>query len=462
MTGMIGFRRTSEDPAPARATPAADPGQRLEGRVRLRTLVWIRWMAVAGQTVSLVFVYYGLGFELPIGPAMAVVAASVLLNIVVSLKRSSAAIRLSDRNAALFLAYDIIQLAALLYLTGGLKNPFAILFLAPVAISATILSLRSTQWLGLLAVASVSLLALIHLPLPWREGDLALPDLYIAGRWVALVLGTIFIAAYAWRVAAETKRMSDALAATQMALAREQQLSALGALAAATAHELGTPLGTIAVVAKELSREFPEDSPLAEDVALLSSQAARCREILAQLSRRPTGEDDSVYGILPISALVETAAMPYRREGVSLEIVSKGDDTGGTPEPKVLRSPEIIHGLGNLVENAVDFAHSTAVVEVAWSADKVHVEVIDDGDGFAADILDALGEPYVTSRAEQDGMGLGVFIAKTLLARTGAKVRFANLPGGGAAVAIVWPRGILEAPEAVPREVPSQRDRSAA
>jgi two-component system sensor histidine kinase RegB len=430
------------------------------GRVRLRTLVLIRWVAVAGQSVALIVVFYGLGFPLPIVPALALVAVSALFNVAMS-SRGSASTQLSDRGAACHLAYDILQFTGLLFLTGGLHNPFSLLFLAPMTISATVLSLRSTLWLGLLAVACVSLLAHFYLPLPWREGGHPLSPLYIAGIWFALVIGMTFISAYAWRLVAEAQRMSDALVATRMALAYEQRRSALHALAAATAHELGTPLGTIAVVAKELSREVPEDSPLAEDVALLSSQAARCREILARLGHRPDDEGDNAFAILPLAALVATAAAPYRRKGIDLEIVSKDDTAAGggrDRQPMVKRTPEIIHGLGNLIENAVDFARSAVRLEIAWNAREIRVEVLDDGPGMPTAILGTLGEPYITTRAKSGGMGLGVFIAKTLLERTGADLRFVNRPGGGVKVAIIWPHGILEPSDETPQEASENRD----
>ena len=253
-----------------------------DGRVRLRTLVLIRWIAVIGQLLALLFVQFGLAFRVPLAAGLAVVGVSVLLNLVLTLIYPASA-RLSDRGAAAYLAFDIVQLAVLLGLTGGLENPFALLILVPVTISATILSLLSTGALGLVVLICVAALDFRHLPLPWGAQALTLPGLYVAGTAAALLLGTAFIATYVWQVAAEARRMTDALAATQMALAREQQLSALGGLAAAAAHELGTPLGTITLVAKELSREVTAGSPLAEDVALLSSQAERCREILTRL-----------------------------------------------------------------------------------------------------------------------------------------------------------------------------------
>ena len=430
---------TSPPPTAASAPPSPRLGG--AGRVRLQTLVLIRWVAVAGQALTLLLVYYGLDFRFALGAALAVVGISALLNLGVFLL-FPASTRLSDRQAAGYLVFDLLQLAALLYLTGGLENPFSLLMLVPVTISATILSRASTVTIGLLGVGLLSALAFVHAPLPWSDSGLNLPLLYQFGAWTALVLGTGFMAVYASQVAAEARRMSDALAATQMALAREQQLSALGGLAAAAAHELGTPLGTIAVVAKELSREIPPDSPHAEDVGLIASQAQRCREILARLSIRPEREEGGdAFSFLPLSGLVEAAAAPYGRTGIAVGVALR---TAGA-QPVVARSPEIIHGLGNLIENAVDFAGSRVELGIAWSDEEVSVEILDDGPGINVDILSALGEPYTTSRPG-DGMGLGVFIAKTLLEHTGASVRFGNRPGGGARVAIVWPRAILERP----------------
>ncbi|MCW5752357.1 MAG: ActS/PrrB/RegB family redox-sensitive histidine kinase, partial [Alphaproteobacteria bacterium] len=280
------------------------PGAGRVGRLRLRTLVTIRWIALVGQALALLFVHFGLGFQVPLTPALLIVACYLAFNLAIFLIYPSAH-RLDDRSAASQLALDVLQLALLLFLTGGLKNPFALLLLVPVTISATILSLVSTVGLALLVLALVTLLAFLHLPLPWGEPGIMLPDLYVAGTWTALVLGMGFVAIYAWQVAAEARRMADALAATQLVLAREQQLSALGGLAAAAAHELGTPLGTIVLVAKELLRELPPGSPFVEDVRLLSSQAERCREILAQLSQRRPVEDQAAIARLPIGALVE-------------------------------------------------------------------------------------------------------------------------------------------------------------
>lgn len=426
--------------------PDSGPPTAAQGRVRLQTLVLIRWVALAGQTAAIVFVHLGLGYPMPFVLALAAVAASVALNIFLTL-RYPPTTRLSDAQAAIYLAYDTVQLGVLLFLTGGVQNPFAILVLVPVTICASILSLRATVSLVLLAIAALSLIANYHLPLPWSMPGFALPPLYVTGMWIALALGAVFVTIYAWRVAAESRRMSDALAETQMALAKEQRLSALGTLAAAAAHELGTPLGTITVVAKELSRELPATGAVADDVRLLIAETQRCRDILAQLSRRPEGERDPHLHRLPAPALLDTIAAPHRRrEGVVVTVeTAPGRGLDGTTPPVLPHVPEIAHGLGNLVENAVDFARSRVTITVAWTAAELSIVLADDGPGFAQNILGELGEPYISSRSESgDGMGLGVFIAKTLLERTGARVSFANRREGGAQVAVTWPRSALD------------------
>ena len=412
------------------------------GRISLRTLVPIRWVAIAGQASTVLIVHYGLGYRLPLLPALGVVAGSVLLNVVLILLRQAAA-RLGERDAALCLGYDILQLAILLYLTGGLQNPFSTLILAPVTVAATILSRRPVIALSVLAVAAISVLALWHMPLPWRTEPLVFPPELILGIWVALVLATVFIGGYTWSVAQEARRLRDAVTATQLALAREQRISAVGALAAAAAHELGSPLATIAVVAKELAHDLPEDSPHAEDAALLLSQSERCRRILAELARQPEHDGGSPYTRLPISALVETAGAQHQHDGVKLIFATAGQP--GPEEPLVRRSPEIMHGLNNLIQNAVQFARREVSVTTFWDKAAVTVEIADDGPGFPMHLLGRLGEPYISTRAgAADHMGLGIFIAQSLLERSGARLVFDNLPEGGAHVAISWNRANLE------------------
>lgn len=423
-------------------------------RISLRRLVLIRWVAIAGQAVTLLVVHYAFDFHVPLAAAFLVVGCSVLLNLFVTLFRR-AATRLGEREAAIFLGYDLLQLSVLLYLTGGLQNPFAILIVAPVTVAATVLSLRPVIGLALFAIAVITLLALWHVPLPWRGELLVFPFQLVLGLWTALVLATVFIGGYTWSVAEEARRLRDAVAATQLALAREQRVSAVGALAAAAAHELGSPLATIAVVAKELVHELPADSPHVEDAQLLLSQSERCRQILAQLAQRPDEEGASPYTRLPVSALVEAAGTLYHDPRVRLIFATTGEPAAD--EPLVRRSPEIMHGLHNLIQNAVQFARREVSVTTHWDRAAVSVEVADDGPGFPANLLGRLGEPYLSTRAgAENHMGLGIFIAQSLLERSGADLTFDNLAEGGAHVVILWKRANLEAearPDAAAPEV---------
>jgi two-component system sensor histidine kinase RegB len=427
------------------------------GRVRLRTLSNLRWLAIAGQSATLFLVHFGLNYKLPFIECMVAIAMSALLNVGLAVLYP-ATHRLTNREATFYLAYDIVQLAALLYLTGGIANPFALMFLAPVVIAASTLDLGNTLILAGLAFVSVSVIAVEHAPLPWAANEpLPLPPLYLVGIWASLVIGIGFMSIYAWRIASESARMQAGLSATQLALAREHRLASLGALATAAAHELGTPLGTIAVVARELERALPPDSPEAEDVRLLRAQAERCRGILTRLAR----PEESALGAadrLPLGALLDEIANEYR--GGDIEIVVEFDP-GGDTEPKVWRVPELIHGLGNIVANAADFASGRVLITARWTVVDLRLSVEDDGPGFAPEILERIGEPYVTSRpgsyalgdtqlspsdafTGQQGMGLGFFIAKTLIERTGGSVRARNLQDGGARVALRWPRGAID------------------
>jgi two-component system sensor histidine kinase RegB len=436
---------TASSPAPAAATPGA--ALPLRSGVRLRALVLIRWAAVAGQLLTAAVVHWGLGFTLPVLAVGGAIALSALLNLTVSLGRPASA-RIDDREATVFLAFDILQLAVLLYLTGGLVNPFVLLLLAPVAIGATILSLASNIALSLLTIASIALLGIFHQPLPWRGPPPDLPEIYRAGVWAGLTLTTLLITLYGWRLAEEARQMADALAAAQAALAREQRLSALGALAAAAAHELGSPLSTIAVVTKEMLREVETDDPLREDVELLSAESDRCRAILARLSVDPAGDVSDAYTLVPLPALIEAAAQSYRRDSIAI-VFESGPIGEGAPAtaPIQVRSPEIMQGIGNIVQNAVSFARREILIATRWTSEWSEVEVSDDGPGFSQALLDELGTPFISTRQGEEGhMGLGVFIAKTLLERTGATVIFGNRQaGGGAAVSVRWPNPVFKA-----------------
>lgn len=417
--------------------------------VRLDTLVRLRWLAVIGQSTAVLVVYVGLDFPLPVWACLAVIALSAWLNIALRL-RFHLTQRLEPDRAAWLLAFDIAELAVLIFLTGGLQNPFAFLFLGPVLLSATALPPRYTIMLGAFAVACATVLVFVHYPLPWdNEDPLQLPPIYMMGVWLSILLAIGFIGVYAWQITEESRQLADALAATELVLTREQHLSQLDGLAAAAAHELGTPLSTISVIAKELENAIPADAPHGEDVRLLRSQATRCRDILAKLTELSSSGEP--FDRTPLTSLIEEVVAPHRNFGVAID-VTVPDDRGG--EPVGARNPAILYGLGNLLENAVDFAREHVDVVAQWDDETIEVAISDDGPGFAPDILDRIGEPYVTSRRrkpgrdddEPTGLGLGFFIAKTLLERSGATLSFANraLPDRGAIVTLRWNRSEFE------------------
>jgi two-component system sensor histidine kinase RegB len=417
--------------------------------VRLDTLLRLRWLAIIGQTTAVLVVHFGLDFPLPIWACLAVIALSAWLNVALRV-RFSLSQRVEPERAAWLLAFDIAELAVLLFLTGGLQNPFAFLFLAPVLLSATALPPRLTLMLGGFAVLCATVLVFVHYPLPWDADDpLELPWIYLLGVWLSILLAIGFIGVYSWQLTEEGRQLAEALAATELVLAREQHLSQLDGLAAAAAHELGTPLSTISVIATELAHAIEPDSPHADDVKLLREQAQRCRTILAKLTELSSGEP---FDRMPLSALLEEVVAPHRNFGVSIDVALPPQET----PPVGARNPAILYGLGNLLENAVDFAHERVEVTADWTGEDVAVTISDDGPGFAPEIMDRIGEPYVRSSrrrrmnagSETTGLGLGFFIAKTLLERSGATLDFENrsFPDRGAVVRVRWGRSDFERP----------------
>jgi len=427
--------------------------------VRLETLTRVRWLAVAGQVGALLVARFLFQLQFPLALCLSVVAVSAASNLASThvFPRSK---RLSETEALLTLLFDTTQLALLLFLTGGMTNPFGLLLIAPVTIAGTALTLRSVLILGGTAVVLASLLAFTFEPLRTLTGEpLLLPDLFRFGFWIALVIGIAFIGLYSRSVAAEKHALTEALLATSMALAREQKLTDLGGVVAAAAHELGTPLATIKLVSAELMDAL-DDPDLVEDARLIREQADRCRAILRGMGQ--AGKDDLHLRHAPLQALVDEAAGPHANRGKAVHF----DALATTPMPEVQRRPEIIHGLRNLIQNAVDFAVSQVWVEADWTDSQIILRVIDDGPGYPPHLLDRIGEPYLrqrrgedsrdASRPEYEGMGLGLFIAKTLLERTGASVRFRNCsdrsrPRGfagercGALAEVRWPRAAVQA-----------------
>jgi len=435
--------------------PAADYpgilGNPASNNLRLETLTKIRWLAIFGQTVAVLVVWLLLDFQFRPAWCFVLIAASAFLNAFLTIRYPSN-IRLSERSSSALLTYDILQLALLLFLTGGLGNPFSFLLLVPVFISATTQSISSTVFLGLIAMASATILAFYHLPLPWVQASgLNLPWIYITGMWFAVVSSLLFTAVYAFRVADESRQLADALAATELVLQREQHLSNIDGLAAAAAHELGTPLATISLVAKEMLREFDTSSPMFEDVKLVRSQADRCREIMQKLTSL-SSDDAQHLSVVSLPVLLEEVCEPHRNFGVDISIDHSGEDQ----TPMCPRNPGILYGLGNIVENAVDHANEFVNLKAGWDKSTIWVTVNDDGSGFDEEMIRRIGEPFLSSRSTikpKGGLGLGLFIAKTLLERSGATTIFENsrnISVPGASVTVRWSRSALEVPITLP------------
>jgi two-component system sensor histidine kinase RegB len=433
--------------------------------IRLRTMIVLRWVAITGQLVAITVAQLFYGLQLELSLCYFVVGVSIIGNLIATFIFPENK-RLSEGQNLGMVMFDLLQLGLLLYLTGGLNNPFALLLLGPVTISATALSLRSTVMLCVTAIILITVLAFYHLPLLTKDGEvLRIPGLFLFGKWTALIIAIVFTSAYSRRVTFEIHSMGDALAATQMALAREQKLTDLGGVVAAAAHELGTPLATIKLASSELLDDLsghPELQDLAEDAALIRDQTDRCRDILRDMGR--AGKDDLHMRQAPLEAVLAEAAEPhmYRGKTVLLDHAAAAGDP--RDQPHIMRKPEVIHGLRNLVQNAVDFAETTVWVESNWSEGQISVRIIDDGQGFPTHLFGRIGDPFLRRRAidrpdaarpAYEGMGLGLFIAKTLLERSGAVMRFANGPDDkartGAVVEVIWPRDKLESADTAGR-----------
>lgn len=433
-----------------------------QGLVRLQTLIILRWLAVIGQITTIIIATFYLNLQIDLGMCFLAISASIITNLV-AIFVYPVSRRLPEREVMYTLLFDLTQLAFLLYLTGGLNNPFALLILAPVTVSAMTLRPQSTLFLAGLAMVMVTILGVYYVPLRTAEGFiLRMPQVFVIGFWVAVMIGIAFLAIYARRVTAETYSMSQALLATQMALSREQKLTDLGGVVAAAAHELGTPLATIKLASAELIEELDDHPLLQEDASLIREQAERCRDILQSMGR--AGKDDLHLRTAPLSTVIEEAAEPHSDRGKELHFAYMASDGADDRVPNILRRPEIIHGLRNLIQNAVDFASDNVWIDAQWSAETLSIRVIDDGKGYPTDLMGRIGDPFIgrrnrkeraDNRQEYEGMGLGLFIAKTLLERSGAELTFANGSDGsspargtrsGAIAEVTWPIASIDAP----------------
>lgn len=422
-------------------------------RLSTRALVLLRAAYALGQIIVLLMAWRVLGWPLAPAPCFGLIGASVATNLITAL---SAGGRPEARpwEITALLAFDVAQTTVLLYLAGGVVNPFALLLIAPVTVAGGALPPRRA--LGVCVLAMIGSLSLAMEPPPPGAAVAAVADLrpYRLAHSAALIVAMLFAGGYASWSSANGARRELALRVTESVLAREQRLSALGALSAAVAHELGTPLATMTIVATEMAREAPE-GPLRDDARLMVEQAKRCREILRRLAETPD-QGDTVHERMSLLRFVSEIVEPYA-SAVDVRVEALVTGAPGVSAPDVRRRPEAMHAISAIVENAYDFAQSEILVSARFDAAHVSVEVRDDGPGFTPAILSRLGEPYVTSRPAAEGsrtghigMGLGFFIAKTLLERSGAQVSCVNDPRGGAVVTARWPRSEMEARAASP------------
>ena len=403
-----------------------------------KTLVILRWIAIIGQFSAITLVYFYLKLDFPILIAISILFLGFLSNLYLQFGIRS--ITLRDFYASIFLVYDLIQLSSLLYLTGGISNPFSILMIIPTIVSSTLLSMGTTIILGILTIIFLFLLTIFHYPLPGiHDHSITFPKLYLTGYFLAIIVGLVFLSYFGIRFSGESKRRSDAINKVQQVIAKEYELESLGGQAAAAAHSLGTPLATISVVASELKKELGEKNEHSKDIDLLISQTKRCGEILKKISKKQI-KDDEFFSKTRLEDLLSELISSFKETSSKhIKLQTEHDKN----KISFQRSPEIIYGLRNFIGNAVKF--SKTKVEIILSSNKKDIEILikDDGPGFPADVIEILGEPYIKSKSpeinDNAGTGLGTFLGKTLLERRGAKLSFLNDENNkGASVKIIW------------------------
>ena len=403
-----------------------------------KTLVFLRWIAIFGQLFSVNLVYFFLDLNFPVLLCHIIIFIGFITNIYLQLGLK--ATLLKDLYSTSFLMYDIIQLSVLLYLTGGIFNPFAILLIVPTIVSSTFLSMGSTIILGSSTITLLFVLTFFNMPLPgMEEYVLSFPNYYVTGILISLIIGLTFLSYFGIRFSGETKKRSDALNKLQQILAKEYELESLGGQAAAAAHSLGTPLATITVVAKEMRKEVGDNSKLTKDVDLLISQTKRCSEILKKISQKQIIKDEFLSSISFEDLLEEIIKSFKESSEKNIELNSDKDIN----KIDIKRNPELVYGLRNFIGNAVKFSNKNILVSIVSDNINLFVIIEDDGPGFAEDIIKALGEPYIKSRSklskDNSGLGLGTFLGKTLLERQSAIISFENNSSlKGAKVKIKW------------------------
>ena len=411
--------------------------------IRLKTLILLRSVAVIGQLLTCLVVGNILLFKLPYLEVYMTIGALALSNIVLFLFYSWNK-RLSETTTTFVIGADIIQLALLVYFTGGLSNPFVMLFIVPIAISIDNLPIRSSFILIILTLLSVTLIGLYNYPLIQNDlSYLANPPIINIGIWFSLLITILFLSLYVGRLANESREVTRALKVTEELLSNEQNLSSLDGLAAAAAHQLGTPLGSINLIASELLDNESLSNQGKEDLKILTKEIQRCKNILGSLGEKSSIDDDIVNKI-ELHALLEELSELIKVKGIKTNIIFDSNDES-LASFTIERRSELLLGLSNIVENAGEFAKENVFMKITKIDNDIQLIIEDDGKGFSAEIMQRLGDPYVTSRQKddslKDGLGLGFFISKTLFERLGIKMEIynKNKPESGAVVSILIP-----------------------
>ena len=402
-----------------------------------KTVVILRWIALIGQLITIYVVHFFLELNLPIILCSITIFCGGLTNIFIqfTLKKN----QLSNIESTILLFYDVIQLAVLIYLTGGVTNPFVIFLVVPAIVSSTLLNLTSTFFLSFITIITLVLLTFNYFPLP-SEGNIHfhVPDYYLYSIPTSLIIVLIFLNYFGFRFGHEARKRSEALNRLESVLAKEQELDSIGHQAAAAAHSLGTPLSTITVIAKELKKEIKNNPKYSEDVDIILSEVKRCGDILKKLSRREIVDDIYVSNIALEDLLFE---IKNSFEEISEKKIELYFDKKNEKTP-IKRSPELTYGIRNFVGNAVKFSKKNVFINLINNKDEIKIKITDDGPGFPNDVFQIIGEPYIASKTKKfknkSGLGLGTFIGKTLLERKKAIIEFSNLEKGGASVEISW------------------------
>ena len=417
---------------------------KLDG-LRLRTLNLIRWVAILGQYLAVTTAFFWLEINFNFYWALICILSSVILNIVISFK-SLPTRTLTANETALYLIFDSIQLIALLYITGGLTNPFCILIIAPFIISATYLDLFRIIITGVISILSVTLLAFYYQPISsniFEFNSLDFSIFQIFGIWFSLIVSMTFIGIYCFRIADESRKVEGALKETQLALSDEEKVSDIMSLTAAAVHELGTPLSTISVIIKEIANDLSEDEKNYEDILLIQSQIKRCSEILNRLRQGDISNDNNTFiNQLDFPRLIYEIVKDYELDTIELDI--QIDNYFEDSNFIIPRKPEIVHSLSNIIENAYQYAKQKININLISKDEFVILEIINDGEEFPGSILPILGEPYVKKNEKNhSGIGLGLFIAKNLINKTQGRIEFENIENIGACVRIIWKKDNL-------------------